>query len=145
MKQTRILMVDDEPLLVRSLARVLRMPEVGAYDVQTCTSGESALEQLRQGAFDLLVTDLRMPGLGGLELLQRARQISPTTRSILITAYGSPEVEQRAKKLADAYIPKPFSLQALLQTVRQTLSIQPMEVNQSAASSEEGLDVRTST
>ncbi len=129
MKHTRILVVDDEPLLVRSLARVLSMPQAGAYEVETCDSGESALEQLRQGTFDLLVTDLRMPGLGGLELLQRAHQISPTTRSILMTAYGSPEVEQCVKILADVYISKPFSMQALVQTVRQTLSIGRRQTN----------------
>ncbi len=139
MSQERILIVDDEPQVAQSLGRVLSLPQGGGYEVKNCNSGESALDQLRNGSFDLLITDLRMPGIGGLELLQQLHQISPTTRSILITAYGSPDVERRAKSLADAYIPKPFKIKDFVQTVRQTLLLRPAVGQPITVYSEEGL------
>ncbi len=139
MNWERILIVDDEPQVAQSLARVLSLPEGGGYQVKSCNSGESALDYVREESFDLLITDLRMPGLGGLELLQQLRQISPTTRSILITAYGSPEVERQAKSIADAYIPKPFSMKAFVQTVRQTLLLKPVVMQPLTVYSEDGL------
>ncbi len=125
MDKERILVVEDEPRVAQALCRVLTLPEGGGYQVESCDSGEAALERLPRGRFDLLVTDLSMPGLSGLDLLHHARELSPKTRTILITAYGSPDVEQRAKEIADAYIPKPFTMKAFVQTVRQILTLRP--------------------
>jgi len=117
----RILIVEDSLGVARSLSLGLGLYQKGAYDAETCSSGEEALKRLLETHVDLLITDLRLPGIDGLSLLERVRHFSPTTRSILITAYGSAEVEQRAQVLADSYVPKPFLIQDLLGEVQRVL------------------------
>jgi DNA-binding NtrC family response regulator len=117
-----ILIVEDELLLAKALYRALSNSLGGGYDVETCGSGETALKLLRNIHFDLLISDLRLPGINGLELIERARQIDPEIRSILITAYRSPQVEEQARRLANAYMIKPFRLEDLIQTVQRVLS-----------------------
>jgi hypothetical protein len=80
---------------------------------------------LHERTFDLLITDLRLPGIDGLELLARARQIYPVMPMLLITAYGSPQVEARARELDSAFLPKPFGLRDLLRQVDDILSAKP--------------------
>ena len=117
----RILVVDDE----RSLAFFLgeNMRAMGSeYQVQTAHCGEDALGKITSEHFDLIVTDLRMPGMSGLELIRRLRQISPSIRAILITAYGDEKVEAEARCLGVfRYIRKPFRVEELLQTAREAL------------------------
>jgi len=126
MSSNKILIVDDEVRVARALSRALSMPEGGAHKVESCESGEAALEKIQQTHYDLVITDLRMPGMSGLELLEQIRLISPTTRSILITAFGTTQVEERARLLANAYLPKPFSMKDFVQTVSQTLLLAPV-------------------
>jgi len=139
MGQERILVVEDETNVAMALCRVLKLPEGGGYQVESCDSGESALDRLQEKHFDLLVTDLRMPGMSGLELLERARLVSPETRSILITAYGSSQVEQDAQRKANYYLPKPFTMKNFVRAVQQALSMAPVSPPQTVALSEEGL------
>src|SRR5512135_3644971 len=122
----RILIVDDEERVADALSRVLSLPQGGNYLVDWCNSGEAALLMLQETSPDLLITDLRMPGISGLELLERAHQLSPNTRSLLITAFGAPEVEAQVLRLANAYLPKPFNLSTFLQAVRQALNAPPV-------------------
>lgn len=107
--------------VARALNRALSLPQGGDYRVETCDSGEAALERLRETHFDLLISDLRLPGMDGLELLECARRIRPETRSVLITAFGSPQVEERARQLAQAYLPKPFRLHDMIRIVQRVL------------------------
>lgn len=119
MKQDRILIVEDEVRVAQALARALSMPEGGGYFVETCDSGEDALSLLRGTDFDLLITDFRMTGMNGLELIARCRESSPAIRSILITAFGSEEVEDKAYELeVDGYLAKPFSIRKLVRAVQ---------------------------
>jgi hydroxymethylpyrimidine pyrophosphatase-like HAD family hydrolase/CheY-like chemotaxis protein len=120
-QRAHILIIEDSLGVARALNRTLSLPQGGGYWVETCESGEAALERLRRARFDLLITDLRLPGMNGLALLEHARQISPETRSVLITAFGSPQVEERARHLANAYLPKPFRLHNLIQIVHRIL------------------------
>ncbi len=122
----RILIVDDEERVADALSRVLSLPQGGNYLVDRCNSGEAALLKLQETSPDLLITDLRMPGISGLELLERAHQLSPNTRSLLITAFGAPEVEAQVLRLANAYLPKPFNLATFLQTIQQALNAPPI-------------------
>jgi CheY-like chemotaxis protein len=139
MSPERILVVEDEIRVAQALSRVLSLPEGGGHAVETCESGEAALERLEQNKFDLVITDLRMPGMSGLDLLEHVHRISPQTRTVLITAYGTPQIEERAKELADAYVPKPFNMQGFVRMVRQILSVRPPEPQRLIAFSESGL------
>jgi len=121
----RILVVEDESRVGEALCRVLSLPQGGGHEVDYCSSGEAALSRLQEAQPDLLITDLRMSGMSGLELLERVHQISPRTRSLLITAFGSPEVEAQVLRLANGYLSKPFSLQSFLQAVEQVLNAPP--------------------
>jgi DNA-binding NtrC family response regulator len=120
MNNKRILIVEDERLIAMALRRALSLSEVD-YRVEVCDSAEAALERLGDTCFDLLISDFRLPGMNGLELIERVRQLSPGTRSILITGFGSPQIEEQARRLADAYITKPFHLGDIIQVVRRIL------------------------
>jgi CheY-like chemotaxis protein len=117
----RILIIEDEPHVALVLCQTLRHPQGGGYQVESCESAEEALERLHDEHFDLLISDFRLPGMNGLELIEQARQISPDTRSILITGFGSPQLEEQASLLANAYITKPFRMQDIIQTVQRVL------------------------
>ena len=81
----RILIVDDEKKVAFFLQESLE--DLGDnYEVISAETAEAALQQIESQPFDLIITDLRMPGINGLELMKRVRDISPETRTILITA-----------------------------------------------------------
>jgi YesN/AraC family two-component response regulator len=109
----KILIVDDEETLTFSLYQAfIKAP----YDceVVTASSAEDALEKLEDGFFDLIITDIAMPGMDGLELLSIIKSRTPETKVIIITAYGTDEREDRAYKIgADRYIEKPFDISEL--------------------------------
>jgi CheY-like chemotaxis protein/predicted regulator of Ras-like GTPase activity (Roadblock/LC7/MglB family) len=134
-----ILIVEDEHPVADALCKVLRMSQNGGYQVASCESGEAALAALQAAYYDLMITDLRMPGLNGIELIERTRQISPSTRSVLITAFGTAEIEARARNLANAYLPKPFSLQDFLQSVKAALAAPAVPLRPVMMFSEGGL------
>jgi len=117
----RILIVDDESRVAFFLKEGLQGMGIG-YEVHTTGSAEVALEQARQQPFDLVVIDYRLPGLNGLDLMERLHRVSPDTQTILITAYSSPEIEHAAYKLhARQFFAKPFHIQDFMWTVKQML------------------------
>lgn len=122
MPKRRILIVEDESAVAQALWRALNTPQGGSYMVECCGSAEAALDRLGNVHFDLLIADLRLPGINGLELIGKAHQRNPGVRSILITAFGSPQIEEKARRLADAYVPKPFRLRDMIQLVRRILN-----------------------
>jgi len=135
---SRILIVEDSLGVARALHRALGLHQDGVYRVETCESGELALARLHEREFDLLISDFRLPGIDGLELIRRAQQIKPEIRTILVTAFGSPEVEEEARKVTQAYIPKPFRLNDIIRVVERVLSepthtAPPVEVNDALA------------
>ena len=81
-----ILVVDDDALFRKALARYL---DEEGYEVSSTEDPQSALETLEERSFDLVLTDLRMPGMDGIALIERVRQIDPEILSIVITGYGS--------------------------------------------------------
>ncbi|MDH4136194.1 MAG: response regulator [Anaerolineae bacterium] len=117
----RILIVDDEKKVAFFLQESLE--DLGDnYEVVSAETAEAALQQIESQPFDLIITDLRMPDINGLELIQRVRAISPETRTILITAYGSDEVEAEARRLqAYSYFTKPFHIEDFMKTVQEAL------------------------
>ena len=117
----RVLIVDDEESVVFFLGE--NLAELGAeYEVETACSGEEALENMSVQHFDLVITDLRMPGVDGLELVEQVRARYPQTRLILMTAFGSDQVEAEARRLqVYRYITKPFRVEDLVDAARQAL------------------------
>jgi DNA-binding NtrC family response regulator len=124
----RILIVEDELSVAQALQRALNLPRGGSYAVESYASAEAALERLGQEHFDLVISDLRLPGMTGLDLIERAHQLSPGIHSVLITAFGSPQVEARARLLTDAYLPKPFRLRDMVRIVGCILDHLPVDV-----------------
>ncbi len=122
MDAKRILIVDDEPSVCRILKRGLDALGRG-YEVTTAGDGFEALEYIKNQAFDLIVTDYKMAGLDGLTLLEEIKRIQPEARVVLMTAYGSDEVEARARRLnAYRYLAKPLEMDDFRHMVQQALS-----------------------
>jgi two-component system response regulator GlrR len=117
----RILIVDDEPTLVFFLRRGLSEADLNC-DVEGVGSGEEALAKLAFDKYSVLITDLKMPGINGLTLAAAARSLQPTIGIILMTAYGSREIEVEAEKLmVDGYLTKPFQMEKLRDLVEKIL------------------------
>ncbi|HSA64447.1 MAG TPA: sigma-54 dependent transcriptional regulator, partial [Nitrospira sp.] len=117
MKGLAILLVDDEPLMRLSMVDAL---EAVGYDVHAAASGTEGLEVLRQKSFNLVITDLRLPGADGLAILKATKDKSPETEVVMITAHGSVESAVGAMKLgAFDYITKPFQMDELLLIVER--------------------------
>jgi len=117
----RILIVDDEEVLVYLLRQALlsRWPD-GRVD--TAYSGEEGLSHLAVNAYDLIITDYRMPGFSGLELIKGVRYLDPRTPIVLMTAYGSEELGREADGLGVAhYFKKPFDMDEVLSVVEQLI------------------------
>ena len=109
----RILVVDDEALIRWSLVETL---SDSGYEVVAVTDAESAVQVVTAAAvpFDVALLDFRLPDSNDLTLLSCLRQLTPTTRMILMTAYGTPEIFQRALDLgAYCILNKPFEMSAL--------------------------------
>lgn len=115
----RILIVDDEPDTCANLFDILT--DLG-YQVDTAQDGFAALELVQQNTYDIALLDLRMPGMDGLELYRRIRQISAGTVAIVVTAYASSDT---AKSVLSAgawkIIPKPANIDNLLKLVSNAL------------------------
>ena len=118
----RVLIVDDEEKVVFFLRESLE--ELGHhFTIGTAKSAEEALEKIATQPYDLVISDLRMPGIDGLQLIERVKENYPRTRFILMTAYGSDEVEARAHDLdVYDYVTKPFHVSDLLDVTRQALA-----------------------
>ena len=117
----RILIVDDEPTLVFFLRRDLSERGLDC-EVEGVGSGEDALARLAFTQYSVLITDLRMPGISGLTLVAAARSLQPAIGVVLMTAFGSHEVEAEAEQLmVDGYLTKPFQMERLHSLVEKIL------------------------
>jgi two-component system, NtrC family, response regulator HydG len=118
-EQARLLVADDDEAVRLSLERTLTRE---GYGVVLAPDGQAALDRLRQGGVDLLLSDLKMPGLTGLELLKLAKEVAPDVDVILLTAFGTVEEAVRAMKDgAIDFLTKPLQRAQLLRVVRQAL------------------------
>jgi PAS domain S-box-containing protein len=118
--QERILVVDDEKGVVRSCVRIL---ERQGFIASGVTESQSVPELLKQESFDLLLTDIKMPRLDGLELLRLAKGIDPYLTVVLITGYGTMEDAINAIRLgAQGFLMKPFEPEELVSTVKDNLA-----------------------
>jgi len=114
-----LLIADDDPGLRESLERTLTRE---GYHVVLASDGNAALERLRGGGIDLVLTDLKMPGLTGIEVLRAAKAIAPDVDVILLTAFGTVEEAVRAMKDgAYDFLTKPFQRAQVLRLIRGAL------------------------
>ncbi|MBI2609379.1 MAG: sigma-54-dependent Fis family transcriptional regulator [Deltaproteobacteria bacterium] len=119
MSHARILVVDDEQS-IRELLEIMLKRE--KYDVVTAENGKKALKKLEKESFDIVITDIQMPELSGIELLEKTKNMNEDIVVMMITAYGSTESAVHAMKLgAYDYITKPFKVDELKIIVRKAL------------------------
>lgn len=131
----RILIVDDEPQITRVLRRGLTAHR---YDVRVAAEGEAALELFNDWKPDLVVTDLSMPNMGGLELCRRLRAIS-NVPIIVLSVRGDERIKVEALDAgADDYVTKPFGMDELLARVRATLRRNPNQASETTNLVESG-------
>lgn len=122
----RVLVVDDDPLLARALAESLRY---SGYETRACTSGHAALDALRAAPFDLLLTDLVMPEMGGVDLVVEAQHVDPQVAAVVMTGGGSIESAVAAMKAgALDYIQKPIDLPAVIPVLERAAAIRRLRL-----------------
>lgn len=122
MNTKQILIVDDEEPVLFVLKNSLR--KLGSdFQVTTAIDGQSALVLLKQQPFDLVITDYRMSGMNGLELMEAVKNLRPNTRVILITAYGNDALEAEARRLqAYQYLTKPLNISTFRDVVKEAFA-----------------------
>ena len=120
-----ILIIEDEQLITKSLNRLLRKE---GYNVAITNSGREALEKIKSEDFDLIVSDIRMPGLDGIETIKEIRKYlvsrqKPPVPEVLITGYADEEKYKQALELKVVdYIYKPFDIKDFLEAVKRNLN-----------------------
>ena len=123
--QSRVLVVDDNPAICEVLATKLNF---SGFIVQSCTGGEEALKLLSKEAFDAIISDLNMPRVSGLELLEATRRLAPDTAFLMATGVSDVAVGVTAMKQGAAdYIVKPFQMEAVVLSLRRALEMKRME------------------
>ncbi|MEE9180466.1 MAG: response regulator, partial [Vicinamibacteria bacterium] len=122
---SRILVVDDETSMRQLLEITLRKE---GYRVTMAESGQKAVEALSKAAYDLVISDIKMPDMSGVEVLRVVKQSAPETPVIMITAYSSAETAVEALRLgAYDYIAKPFKIDELKVTIKNALEKQQLK------------------
>jgi DNA-binding response OmpR family regulator len=125
MKNKPVLVVDDEKSIRRTLSLAI---EPMGFEVRTVDSGEEALAALNEQDFGLLLLDLRMPGVDGMEVLRRVRTLRPDIRVVIITAHGSIDSAVEAMKLgAVDFLQKPFDPQEIRDLVQRLLDREELD------------------
>lgn len=118
-QRARILVVDDEPLIRSGLARALRL---SGFDADVACSGDEALVKLRSAIYDVMVLDLKMPGMNGVEVMQRAHVMCPSLQIVILTGHATLESAISAvKSEADDYLRKPTSAHQVIEVVARVL------------------------
>ena len=111
----KVLVVDDDPVVGKSFNRVLSQDK--GYVVITAHNAAEALERMREQEYDLVVTDIKMPGMDGVELAEEVRARRPWTPVVIVTGYGSLANEQRAHAAGvAAFVRKPLSPEMIEET-----------------------------
>lgn len=120
--RSRVLVVDDESSIRELLAKTLALAE---YDVDTAPDGRAALERLRLGHYDLLIADLKMPGMDGLTLIREAKRLKADIPVIIITGFSTESSAIEAVNLGVAgYLTKPFRVPQVLAAAARALGEQ---------------------
>jgi two-component system response regulator PilR (NtrC family) len=118
----KILVVDDEKSM-REILEIFLKNE--GYSVSVANNGETATAEIKKDIYDLIITDMKMPKVSGLELLRNVKQIAPNSVVVIVTAFGTTESAVEAMKLgAYDYIQKPFQMDNIRLVVKNALEKQ---------------------
>lgn len=118
----RILMIDDEPAVLNGLEKAMPWQEYGFEEIVLATSGEEALKIMQEKAFDIMISDIRMSHMSGLELLKKVREAYPSVSCIILTAYSEFDYVLEALRLGvDNFLLKPINPQELTSTIQHSL------------------------
>ena len=123
--KAKILLVDDDSLVSTSVARLL---EKNGYEVAVVNDGFLAIEQIKTQTFDLIICDIRMPGMNGLETVQKIREIQKNLgrkqmAEVFLTGYAERELENQANQLkVSHYLYKPFDIKELISIIEKFTS-----------------------
>ena len=126
-KAKNILLVDDDTLVLKTVGKLLRMH---GYNVEPAESGEEALKKVENCGFDLVIADVRMPGMDGIQTIQKIRQFQlsqnrPAIPEIIITGYMDTQKQQEAEGLGITdYIYKPFATVDFIRTIKDKFASQ---------------------
>lgn len=121
MQKKKVLAIDDERIVLDSIIKILKEEN---FEIDVNLSGRQGLEWAIQKDYDIVLTDLRMPDIGGMRVLRDIKRAKPATPVVMITGFGSVQSAIQAMKLGAAeYLEKPFSPDALVETVKKALSI----------------------
>lgn len=117
MEQINVLLVDDEDEFVKSLSERMQMRNL---ETDVALNGEQALKLVDEEIPDVMVLDLKMPGIDGMEVLRRVRKTYPDVQVIMLTGHGSEKDEKEARRLgAFEYLQKPTEMDKLLETIKK--------------------------
>ena len=118
-KRPRLLIVDDEPVALKNLEHVL---EKEGYDITACDTGAQAIEHLEQSAFDVVLTDLKMKQVDGMQVLEHSKTVAADSEVIVVTGYATPETAVQAMQNgAFYYIAKPYRLEEVRKVVKEAV------------------------
>ncbi|MCM2340391.1 response regulator [Rhodoferax sp.] len=124
----KVLVVDDDPVVGKSFNRVLSQDK--GYVVITAQNAAEALERLREQEYDVVFTDIKMPGMDGVELTERVKASRPWTPVVIITGYGTTANEQRAKAAGVSdFMRKPLSPEMIEESAAHALLPQPAQTS----------------
>ncbi|MBI5572682.1 MAG: response regulator [Desulfomonile tiedjei] len=136
MKEFKVLMVDDEEDFVKTLAERMKMRDL---DSDVALNGEQALQLVEDQIPDVMVLDLKMPGIDGMEVLRRVRKAYPQVQVVILTGHGSEKDEAEAKRLgAFAYLQKPVDIEKLIVTLKNAYKQKLENAMVAASFAEEG-------
>jgi DNA-binding NtrC family response regulator len=123
MEKKKALVIDDEQIVLDSVGTLLRDE---GFDVDVCLSGRKGLDWAIERKYDVILTDIRMPDIGGIRVLRDVKRIHPSLPVIMITGYASVDSAVQAMKLGAAdYIEKPFEPEQLISSVNRALGVSP--------------------
>jgi DNA-binding response OmpR family regulator len=118
----KVLLVDDEQRFVSVLAKRLRMR---GFDADYTFTGEEALSMAAAKQYDVMALDVKMPGIGGIELKARLEALNPNAKFIFVTGHGSLEDYSAGSPQASAYLAKPVSIDELIETIHRCTGVSP--------------------
>jgi DNA-binding response OmpR family regulator len=117
MEEIKILLVDDEQEFVKTLSERIKMRDLGS---DIALDGEQALQIVDNQIPDVMVLDLKMPGIDGMEVLRRVKKAYPQVQVIILTGHGTDKDEKEARRLgAFEYLQKPVDIEKLVTTIRK--------------------------